>query len=115
MQDVRAYWEGVLEGVDKPTAKRLVRYVDPSVHLGLPDVAAAGLSEETGRSGTGRTGRPPIYSYFLQTKIEHPTKVVLVRVGEFYETVGIDAILLVQHAGLNPMVMLVLHSIYYCG
>lgn len=23
--------------------------------------------------------------------------------GEFYEAVGIDAVLLVQHAGLNPM------------
>ena len=23
--------------------------------------------------------------------------------GEFYETIGIDAVLLVQHAGLNPM------------
>ena len=27
----------------------------------------------------------------------------LVQVGEFYETMGIDAVLLVQHAGLNPM------------
>ena len=25
------------------------------------------------------------------------------QVGEFYEAVGIDAVLLVQHAGLNPM------------
>lgn len=44
-----------------------------------------------------------MYAYFLQTKLAHPTKVILCRVGEFYETLGIDAILLVQHAGLNPM------------
>lgn len=25
------------------------------------------------------------------------------QVGEFYETMGTDAVLLVQHAGLNPM------------
>ena len=25
------------------------------------------------------------------------------QVGEFYETMGIDAVMLVQHAGLNPM------------
>lgn len=25
------------------------------------------------------------------------------QVGEFYETMGTDAILLIQHAGLNPM------------
>ena len=28
---------------------------------------------------------------------------LLVRVGEFYETMGTDAVLLVQHAGLNQM------------
>lgn len=31
------------------------------------------------------------------------TSVWLMQVGEFYETMGIDAVLLVQHAGLNPM------------
>ena len=28
---------------------------------------------------------------------------MFVQVGEFYETMGTDAVLLVQHAGLNPM------------
>ena len=28
---------------------------------------------------------------------------MLVRVGDFYETYGIDAIMLVEHCGLNPM------------
>ena len=28
---------------------------------------------------------------------------LLVRVGEFYEAFGIDAVMLVEHAGLNPM------------
>lgn len=27
----------------------------------------------------------------------------LVRVGDFYEAFGVDAVLLVEHAGLNPM------------
>lgn len=31
----------------------------------------------------------------------HPAS--LWQVGEFFESVGIDAVLLVQHAGLNPM------------
>ncbi|CAM9785244.1 unnamed protein product, partial [Phaeothamnion confervicola] len=30
-------------------------------------------------------------------------QVLLIRVGEFYETFGADAVMLVQHAGLNPM------------
>jgi len=29
--------------------------------------------------------------------------VLLIRVGEFYEALGFDAVLLVMHAGLNPM------------
>ena len=29
--------------------------------------------------------------------------VTVLQVGEFYETMGTDAVMLVQHAGLNPM------------
>ena len=36
-------------------------------------------------------------------QLQHPTKVLLVRVGEFFETYGIDSVLLVQWCGLNPM------------
>ena len=36
-------------------------------------------------------------------KHEHPDKIILVRIGEFFEVFGLDAVLLVQHAGLNPM------------
>ena len=40
----------------------------------------------------------------LEWKLQHPTKVLLVRVGEFYGACGgIDATLLVEHCGLNPM------------
>lgn len=88
----------MLEGVDKPNAKWLRRFVDTSVPLGLVQ-----LNKHTGEKPGGAYARPPAFSFFLQTKIEHPDKIILVRVGEFYETIGIDAILLVQHAGLNPM------------
>ena len=30
-------------------------------------------------------------------------KVLLVRVGDFFESFGVDAVMLVEHAGLNPM------------
>eukprot|EP01048_Picozoa_sp_COSAG05_P001368 COSAG05_NODE_46_length_25233_cov_40.235741_6_plen_378_part_00 len=33
----------------------------------------------------------------------HATNVVLVRVGDFYEAHGLSAVMLVEHAGLNPM------------
>ena len=36
-------------------------------------------------------------------KWQHPEKLLLVRVGDFYEACGVDAVMLVEHAGLNPM------------
>mmetsp|Transcript_7861 Transcript_7861/g.11940 ORF Transcript_7861/g.11940 Transcript_7861/m.11940 type:complete len:979 (+) Transcript_7861:16-2952(+) len=39
----------------------------------------------------------------LSWKEVHPEMIILVRVGEFYETWGIDAVMLVEYAGLNAM------------
>ena len=36
-------------------------------------------------------------------KEKRPDALLLIRVGEFYESFGLDALMLVQHAGLNPM------------
>ena len=41
--------------------------------------------------------------YVLEQKKKHPEKIILTRVGEFYETYGIDSVMLVQYAGLNAM------------
>ncbi|KAF3777179.1 DNA mismatch repair protein, partial [Nymphaea thermarum] len=38
----------------------------------------------------------------LQFKSKFPREVLLCRVGDFYEAVGFDACVLVEHAGLNP-------------
>ncbi|KAI3984668.1 hypothetical protein MKX01_039285, partial [Papaver californicum] len=38
----------------------------------------------------------------LQFKSRFPREVLLCRVGDFYEAIGIDACVLVEHAGLNP-------------
>jgi MutS domain I len=59
---------------------------------------------------------------FAQVQLLHPTKVLLVKVGEFYETYGIDSVLLVQWCGLNPMggkpkvytLYYTIHYIVYC-
>ena len=48
-------------------------------------------------------GKKTLLLETLEWKLQHPTKVLLVRVGEFYEAWGIDATLLVEHCGLNPM------------
>ena len=54
--------------------------------------------------GTGQTRRPgTLLDYVCGEKEKHPDKVLLVRVGEFFEAFGIDALLLVEHCGLNGM------------
>ena len=99
----KQYWDDVLQSVDKPSAKRLLRFVDTSVPLGLHLGNGRGRAKTKGENGAPLPARPPSYSFFYETKLQHPDKVILCRVGEFFEAIGIDAILLVQHAGLNPM------------
>ncbi|EPS69798.1 hypothetical protein M569_04966, partial [Genlisea aurea] len=38
----------------------------------------------------------------LQFKLKFPREVLLCRVGDFYESIGFDACILVEYAGLNP-------------
>ncbi|GMP77632.1 hypothetical protein CsSME_00033843 [Camellia sinensis var. sinensis] len=56
-------------------------------------------------------GNQPIHSILkegtlnweiLQFKSKFPREVLLCRVGDFYEAIGIDACILVEYAGLNP-------------
>ena len=51
----------------------------------------------------GQTRKQTFRAWLYEQKAQHMEKVVLCRVGEFYETYGLDAVLLVQHCGLNPM------------
>lgn len=66
----------MLQGVEKPTAAKLLDHVDPSYLLGLPPAEAAGPPA----LGTRRKS-VPVLAYFMQVKRQHPTKVVLVRVS----------------------------------
>ncbi|EFN52896.1 hypothetical protein CHLNCDRAFT_138439 [Chlorella variabilis] len=120
-KDVAEYWQRVLDtSVDKTTARALLPNLDVQQVLGLrvpaegEGAAAEGSSEDRSPApaprvrrgpafGGSKRGRPPLHSYFASVKKQYPKYVTLVRVGEFYETIGIDAVLLVQHAGLNPM------------
>ena len=55
------------------------------------------------RRSTNAANAVAPYDYALDVKAAHPRKVLLIRVGEFYEALGYDAVMLVMHAGLNPM------------
>ncbi|KAJ8909195.1 hypothetical protein NDN08_005887 [Rhodosorus marinus] len=89
--DHSSFWRRALKRSTRPSAKEMVERVDLTDALGV----SAQLLQ--------KNKRPPLLEYFRSRKSEHPTKVILVRIGEFYEAVGVDAIMLVQHAGLNPM------------
>lgn len=92
LADTAAFWADVLRGVDRPSALGMV------ARLKLDDVAGVDCSL---RGANSRRGG--LVGFLREVKRDHPRKVILVRVGEFYETWGFDAIVMVQHAGLNPM------------
>ncbi|KAK9829858.1 hypothetical protein WJX72_008283 [[Myrmecia] bisecta] len=93
--EAKEYWTQQLDRVDRNSAKPLLKFLDLNDIVGVQAEALV----KTGRS----FGRAPLYTYHRDIKKLHPTKVVLVRVGEFYESLGVDAVILVQFGGLNPM------------
>lgn len=62
--------------------------------------AGPGKQKQVPQSGSGCYAAITIVCWFGTVWVLS----LVVQVGEFYESVGIDAVLLVQHAGLNPMV-----------
>jgi len=64
-------------------------------------------SEATDADHNKKQQRPTttsLLSYIRQQKQTHfNDAIMLIRVGDFYETYGVDAIMLVEHCGLNPM------------
>ncbi len=69
-QETQSFWEQLLKGIHKPNAKRLIDQLDLSNPMGVRVLP--------GR----RTGKAPLYPYFLKVKHDHPRKIVLVRVSQ---------------------------------
>ena len=87
----------------KQSARLMAKRLDFDDPLGV-DLALRGASSSRGDAPRrGGKRRATLYDYALDVKRAHPRKVTLIRVGEFYEALGFDAVLLVMHAGLNPM------------
>ena len=87
---IHPYWIEQLKLLDRPAAKSLIPKLLPSNPLGY-ELA----------SGVAKKGS--LMENMIQWKRQHVDKVILTRVGEFYETTGVDALMLVNYAGLNPM------------
>jgi hypothetical protein len=88
---ITGYWIDMLRAVDRPSAVNLIRQLVPDNALGF----------EGALKGPAKKGS--LVDFAIEQKKKHLDKVVLLRCGEFYETYGVDAILMVAHAGLNPM------------
>ena len=110
---IPSVWRKHLLDVTRPGAQALVRQltganplgfdkdwrhgVETSSEIDAADDSALKKSENNGKKG------PPTLLKFKAWKQERPKCIILARVGEFYETFGVDAIMLVEHCGLNPM------------
>ena len=90
---VTPYWVEQLSNMERPTARGLIRQLVPDNPLGFNEV----LSDPT------KNSKKQFLDFILKQKKSHPDKVILVRNGEFYETVGVDALMMIAHSGLNPM------------
>eukprot|EP00954_Amorphochlora_amoebiformis_P020721 1341351-Amorphochlora_amoeboformis.AAC.1 len=55
------------------------------------------------KHGMAKLKKGSLMEYAISEKEKHPSKIILLRVGEFFETYGIDALMLVEFAGLNAM------------
>ena len=80
-----------LRGVQKQTTlSSLVRQLTPDNNLGFAH-------------GKALIDKGSFFEYATLQRELHKDKIILLRSGEFYETYGIDAVMLVALCGLNPM------------
>ncbi|KAI3871879.1 hypothetical protein MKX03_012915 [Papaver bracteatum] len=85
------WWKEKMQMFRKPSTIQLVTRLVYSNLLGV---------DATLRNGSLKEGT--LNWEILQFKSRFPREVLLCRVGDFYEAIGIDACVLVEHAGLNP-------------
>ncbi|KAM7485351.1 hypothetical protein LguiA_001360 [Lonicera macranthoides] len=85
------WWKERMQMCKKPSSIQLIKRLAYSNLLGV-DVNL--------KSGSLKEGT--LNWEILQFKSRFPREVLLCRVGDFYEAIGIDACILVEHAGLNP-------------
>jgi len=93
------FWSAKLESLAHPVAMRMAQDLDVSGPLGIGDSGQPfwkGFKHSYGAKDSN-------IDFLLRVKQLHPTKIILVQIGEFYETWGIDSVFLVEHCGINRM------------
>ena len=105
---VDPFWLESLHSISKPSARAILPQLHPHCPIGY-DPSATPKDPYTGISSgpsvvsstAGKKGS--LLSYVRDQKTKYRDCVILTRVGDFYESFGIDALLLMEHCGLNAM------------
>lgn len=90
---IDTYWKEQLLSVTKPSARNMVLQLKTDCPMGY-DPSAAPKSSETTAVKAGS-----LLAFVRENKKRYPDCIILTRVGNFYETFGIDAVLLVEVSG----------------
>ena len=96
---ISAEWKQRLRELTRPAATSMVAKLDAKSPLCFRNQEALDKDPE----GTGGAKGTTLVDEAQAWKEAHPDKLLLIRVGDFYEAFGVDAVMLVEHAGLNPM------------
>eukprot|EP00605_Chrysophyceae_sp_TOSAG23-4_P002252 GSChrysophyteH1.ASY1.ANO1.2496.1 assembled CDS len=82
---ISAYWLEQLRKVERGVARDMICKLAPENVIGYQNPGSSMLQ------------------FVLNAKAEHPDKIIVLRCGDFYEVYGVDAVMFVAYAGLNPM------------
>ena len=111
------YWHESMKSITKPSARSIVSQLNPSCPMGYNPIATPYESmiennnnndnnnnDDNSPAKTTTAGKKgSLLSYVREQKEKYPDCIIITRVGEFYEAFGIDALLLIEHCGLNSM------------
>jgi len=93
------FWRAHLESLSHPVAIRMAQDLDVQGVLGIGDAEKPfwkGFKHGDGKKDSN-------IDFLFRVKKQHPQKIALIQIGEFYETWGIDSVFLVEHCGINRM------------
>lgn len=94
------FWQEKLQNLCHPTAMAMAQDLDQTGPLGIGDGNSnsfwKGFKHNFGQKDSN-------IDFLLRIKKSHPQKIILVQIGEFYETWGLDSVFLVEHCGINRM------------
>lgn len=80
---------------------QLSRLEKSSVRLLIPHLTTNNLLGFEASNGPPKKGT--LLDFTIKQKMLHEDKIILMRTGDFYESYGVDALMLINYCGLNPM------------